>query len=64
METDNPSCCLYRFHKRQLSYEGGRVNSVDNGIFKQTIAPRHVETVVLLRRKKIDDHYHELRNIV
>ena len=50
METDYPSCCLDHFRKRELSYEGGRVNSVDNGIFIHAIVPRHVETVVLLER--------------
>ena len=32
------------------------MGSVDNCVFIHSIVPRHVETVVLLRRKNIDDH--------
>ena len=32
------------------------MGSIDNGIYIHAIVPRHVETVVLLRRKNIDDH--------
>ena len=42
--------------RRHILYEAGRDNSVDNGFFIHAIVPRHVETVVLLRRKNIDDH--------
>ena len=32
------------------------MGSVDNAQFIHAIVPRHVETVVLLRRKNFDDH--------
>ena len=32
------------------------MGSVDNGIIIHAVIPRHVETVVLLRRKNSDDH--------
>ena len=32
------------------------MGSIDNGIYIHAIVPRHVETVVLLCRKNIDDH--------
>ena len=38
------------FVQRHIPDAGGRVDSVDNGIFIHAIDPRHVETVVLMTR--------------
>ena len=47
---------IRKVDQRHISDAEGRVGSVDNDIFIHAIVPRHVETVVLLRRKNIDDH--------
>ena len=52
----NLRCCLNHFRKQELSNEVRRVNSIDNGIFIHAIVPRHVETVVLLRRENVDGY--------
>ena len=42
--------------QRRIPDAEGRMVSVDNAIFIHAVVPGHVETVVLLRRKNIDDH--------
>ena len=42
------------FVQRHIPDAGGRVDSVDNGIFIHAIVPRHVETVCCLYHQKKD----------
>lgn len=46
--------CPGSIGQRHRLYEGGRVGSVDNGVFIHAIVPRHVETVVKMSQSHID----------
>ena len=47
---------IRKIDQRHIPDVEGRVGRVDNGVFIHAIVPTHIETVVLLRRKNIDDH--------
>ena len=56
MKQYNRSGCPDSTGQQHIPYVEGRVDSVDNGIFIYAIVPRHVETVVLLSKLKVNHH--------
>ena len=50
MKINGSSDCV----QRHIPDAGGRVGSVNNGIFIHAVVPRHVETVVLMTVNRSD----------